>query len=45
MHITAGRESKELSGDLESILYSKSWSKYRLTYCLLLIKTPSKNKI
>ena len=44
IHITTERESKELSADLEWILYSKSWSKYRLKVDLLLMKAASKNK-
>ena len=44
VHITADRESKELSVDLEWILYSKRWSKLRRKDDLLLIKTASKTK-
>ena len=44
IHITADRESKELSVDLEWILCSISWSKYRLKNDLLRIKTASNNK-
>ena len=45
IYTTADRQSKELPFDLEWILYSKSWSKYRLKYNILLIKTASRNNM
>ena len=44
LHKTADKESKELSVDLEWMLYTKNCSKYRRKGELLLIKTASKTK-